>query len=96
MRRKYLQDVKGEELPLPFTFPETGNAFQMIAVVEDMNDDCRIHVELADVMDYAESWGVYLAEVARVIARDCDLATERSDGDVFATMCDGFKRRAAE
>jgi hypothetical protein len=81
-----------EMLPLPYTFPDTGFAYQLLSVVEDHNDDCKMHVELADSMDYAESWGAYLADVARVIARDYaeHLETNRTDGDLFAALCSGF------
>jgi hypothetical protein len=81
-----------EMLPLPYTFPDNGSAYQLLSVVEDMNDECKMHVELADSMDYAESWGAYLANVARVIARDHadHLDTVREDGDLFAALCDGF------
>jgi hypothetical protein len=83
---------ESEMLPLPYTFPDTGFAYQLLSVVEDHNDDHKMHVELADSMDYAESWGSYLCEVARVIVRDYleYLETDRADGDLFAAMCDGF------
>jgi hypothetical protein len=61
---------EAEELPLPYTLPDTACGFEMIRVVEDMHDDHKIHVELAGVFDYALSWGCYLADVARAIARD--------------------------
>jgi hypothetical protein len=88
---------ESEMLPLPYTFPDTGFAYQLLSVVEDHNDDCKMHVELADSMDYAESWGAYLADVARVIARDYAgyLDTTRDDGDLFAAMCSGFAERAS-
>jgi hypothetical protein len=81
-----------EMLELPYTFPDTGFAYQMLSVVEDMYDDCKMHVEYADAMDYAESWGAYLAEVARVIARDHadHLLTNRSDGDLFTAIINCF------
>jgi hypothetical protein len=59
-----------KELPLPFTLPtDTKDGFEMMRVVEDMNDDI-IHVELAPVMDNMASWGIYLGRIARAIARD--------------------------
>jgi hypothetical protein len=91
---------KIELLPLPPTFPDRGGSgFQMLSVIEDMDDDdCKIHVRLAEVLDYAESWGEFLAHVARAIARDCDhLDTwKRDDGDLFLAICEGFQEQVAK
>jgi hypothetical protein len=84
--------IECELLALPHTFPDTGFAFELISVVEDHNDDCKMHVALSDSFDYAESWGTYLAEVADVIARDHadHLSTNRPDGDLLAAIYVGF------
>jgi hypothetical protein len=47
-----------------------------------------------DSMDYAESWGAYLADFARLIAAG-HISTSRADGDLFAGICDGFLREIA-
>jgi len=85
-------------LGLPHTFPDTGFAYELLSVVEDHNDDCKMHVAIEDFFDNAESWGEYLADVARVIARDyagC-FETTRTDGDLFAAICDGFNERVRQ
>jgi hypothetical protein len=46
------------------------------------------HVNFADVMDHPESWGCYLAEVARVMARDF----QTTEQEAFVAMCHGFIR----
>jgi hypothetical protein len=102
-----MSNITDEEEPwmlkLPDTFPDNGRPAQYISVIEDVNAQDRdrggvdvMHVNLFEVMDYAESWGSYLADVARVIARDyadC-LHTNREDGDLFAALCDGFAANA--
>ena len=94
IHRVLVLDGKPEWLGLPATLPDGANVFQTISVIDDMNNDCKIHVELADIMEAAESWGYYLAEVARAIARDHAnyLETDREDGDLFADICNGFNR----
>jgi hypothetical protein len=82
-------------LSLPATLPDDARVYQTISVIEDMNDDDRkIHVEFADMMDFAESWGMYLVDVARAMVRDYgeSFETEREDGDLFAAICDGFNK----
>jgi hypothetical protein len=85
---------KPEMLRLPPTLPDDASVFQTVSVIDDCNNDCEIHVELADIMDCAESWGMYLADVARAIARDSRNSdwpcTDREDGDVFKAICHGF------
>jgi hypothetical protein len=51
-----------------------------------------------DMMRSAEAWGKYLAETARAMARDhADyLFTDRKDGDLFAAICDGFKKAVTD
>lgn len=89
---------KPEMLRLPPTLPDDASVFQTISVIDDCNNGCKVHVELADIMDCAESWGMYLADVARTIARDardCGWPhTDRDDGDVFKAICDGFSERS--
>jgi hypothetical protein len=89
-------EVECEMLRLPYTMPDDGSGFQLLSVVEDMEHDCKMHVNFADVMDYAESWGAYLADVAHVMTRDYahGFDTAREDEDLFAAICDGFKQRA--
>jgi hypothetical protein len=86
-----------EMLPLPNTLPDTADGMQLLSVVEDVNDDCKMHVIIGDAMHFAESWGRYLADVARVIARNEPeyLITARKDGDLFKAICDGFRKAAA-
>jgi hypothetical protein len=89
-------ELNYEMLPLPHTLPDDASAYEMLSVVEDIN--FAVHVNFAEVMDYAESWGTYLAHVAYIMTRDhADyLYTVRPDGDLFAAMCDGFKRASME
>jgi hypothetical protein len=85
-----------EELPLPFTLPtDTKGGFEMMRVVEDMNNDYMIHVELAEVMGHMASWGTYLGNIARAIARDYPEILEH-DGDALATIRGGFDTAFAE
>lgn len=59
-----------EELPYPQTLPGTKTGFETMRVIEDMDDDYKVHVELASIFDMPISWGAYLAGVAEAIARD--------------------------
>ena len=66
----------------------TAKRHETLRVCED--DDGKLHVELADIMDEAESWGNYLADIARTIVRDHALLTERENEDLLADIADGF------
>jgi hypothetical protein len=87
---------KFHELPLPDTIPKDGSCAtsELMRVVEIMEGPegtpIGYHVELEDVLDYAENWGNQLAEIARTIARDYDLLTVREDGDLLAAIAAGF------
>jgi hypothetical protein len=83
-------------LLLPYTMPDDASGFQIISVVEDMNDYCKMHVNLADVMDEPESWGMYLADVARVIAHDHAEHFGTTEVDAFAAICSGFYQWVSE
>ncbi len=84
-------------LAVPHTFPNNGSGLETLIVIDDCNDNCRIHVALADVIDDGETWGMYLADIVRAIARDHSyLCTDRPDGDLFAAICDGFASRVAQ
>jgi hypothetical protein len=79
-----------EQLPFPHTLPKnTQRGFEMMRVIEDTDDDCKIHVALADVMNYPRSWGRYLSEVARAIARD-------HGEDALADLREGFTKAFEE
>lgn len=102
-KAKALTGNKVEMLPLPDTLPDHDRVFHTISVFEHQtDDDFTIHVVRGDNgMDMAELWGVYLADVARLIARDdCPspnyLDTNRPDGDLFAAICDSFIERSKE
>lgn len=58
-------------------------------VIQEMNS-IDIHVELHD--NSAEKLGRFFAKVSRAISRDYvhSLETERSDGNLFKAICDGF------
>jgi hypothetical protein len=92
---------KTARLPLPDTFPDNGNGYEVLSLVDNLNDDDgKMHIALADGWDHAkpETWGVFLCEAARVITRDhADfLHTTLKDGELFEAICDGFKKRAAQ
>jgi hypothetical protein len=91
---KALVGNKVEMLPLPDTLPDHDRVTHTISVFEHCTDDgLTTHVVIGDPgIDMAESWGIYLAGVARLIARDYGdcLDTLRPDGDLFAALCDGF------
>ena len=102
-KAKALAGNKVEMLPLPDTLPDHDRVTNIISVFEHQTDhDFTIHVVRGDNgMDEAESWGRYLADVARLIAReDCPspncLGTMRPDGDLFAAICDGFLESIAK
>jgi hypothetical protein len=91
------------ELKLPNTLPANAHGYEMIRVIEDMNDldqhgAAKIHVALADDVDDAENLGAYLADVAWAVVRDCGdwLETDREGGDLFAALVEGFNERAME
>jgi hypothetical protein len=50
------------------TLPDDAEGVEIISVVSDKND--KFHVALLEVVDDAESWGFYLSDVARAMARD--------------------------
>jgi hypothetical protein len=85
-------EIKCEMLDLPYTMPgETLHGTQYLSVVED--DDHKVHVNFYDAMDAPESWGSYLAEVARVMARDyAECYFQTTEQEVLAGMCAGFNR----
>jgi hypothetical protein len=62
--------------------------FELLKVTIDKRTG-EEHVELADALDFAESWGITLADIALTVARQ-DLVTDREDGDLFAAVMDGF------
>jgi hypothetical protein len=84
-----------EMLPFPYTLPNTARGSQILSVIEDHDDDYRMHVEFADILEYPESWGTYLANIALVMARDhVEYLGDGSGTDVvkvFADICSGFK-----
>jgi hypothetical protein len=81
--RQRIKILKVDTLPLPHTLPNTRCGFEMMRVVEDMDDDFKLYVELADVMEHPHSWGAYLFDVARAIARDY------SGGAHTLAICEG-------
>jgi hypothetical protein len=86
-----------DELGLPYTLPDDAKPYETMRVCEDKNHDSKIHVQLADMMDHGASWGSYLANIARAIARDHDhLETAPEDGDLLATIVSGFKESIKE
>jgi hypothetical protein len=86
------QEIESEMLDLPCTMPDDSYGYQILSVVEDMNHGCEMHVILAVVMDYPESWGCYLAQVARAIARDYAECFQTAEQEAFDAMCAGFNR----
>jgi hypothetical protein len=83
---------KIEQLPIPHTLPNnTQGGFETMLVVEDQDDNFKIHVELADgdggFDGEASPLGCYLADIARAIARDyADVFGENA----LAEIRDGF------
>jgi hypothetical protein len=101
------QGPKIEMLPLPETLPNTASGMQVLSVVmvEDRNNKYNVHVaiwnRLGPVFGHDASWGTYLADIAYVLARDHTyLETCRDDGreegDIFSTICEGFKNYVEE
>jgi hypothetical protein len=93
--------IDSAQLYVPHTFPDDGFAYPTVTVVEDMNHECKMHVDFADVLDYPESWGAYLAQVAQVIARDRLEYFDRgknntTEDEVFREICAGFNRCAEQ
>jgi hypothetical protein len=88
----------GQMLPLPYNFPDDGDAFQILGVVEDMRRDCTMHVSIENgLFSLIESWGAYLADVAHVLARDYGNDLDKcTDGDFFTAICRGFNCQAEE
>jgi hypothetical protein len=81
-------------LPLPAKLPENANPVATLCVFDDANTG-EPYVSLHEVnaaAGSAEMWGDYLADIARVIARDWadHIGTQRPDDDVFKGICDGF------
>ena len=86
-------DQKNIETLSPYeeNLPNTeGGGLEIMRVIEDLDDGCKVYVSLADVMDHAESWGIYLADVARAIARDYDHLESYDNADVLETIRRGF------
>jgi hypothetical protein len=82
-------------LDLPYTMPAGGYGYQLLSVIEDHKHDCKMHVNFADAMDAPESWGEYLADVARVLARDYAANYfHTTEAEAFAAICSGFKNGA--
>jgi hypothetical protein len=89
--------IESEMLDLPYTMPDDADGFQMLSVVEDINRrEYKIHVNFADVMDDPENWGMYLADVARVLARDYRGHFGTTEADAFAAIRKEFFRGCAE
>jgi hypothetical protein len=104
--RKHLAKIKAHKrvalvrklvevmLPVPKTISEHAEQpYQLLSVFEEQNDDCTIHVAIADVFDHYMSWGVTLARILRAIAHE--LARDRMrcslpEDKVVAAICDGF------
>jgi hypothetical protein len=58
-----------------------------------VDDEVYVRLDGITKTNLAEDVGAFFVEVARAIVRDHgkSLETKRSDGDVFAAICDGFK-----
>jgi hypothetical protein len=88
--------IKCEMLDLPYTMLGDASGYQMLSVVEDMHDECKMHVNFSDVMDTPESWGAYLSEVACVIARDYADYFDMTEAEVLAAIRNGFNGNRAD
>ena len=96
-----MRSLLSVENPMKKRFSCSSFAFRSqkrLSVIDDMNDDCKIYVTIADMMQSAEAWGQYLADVARAMARDdADyLIADREDGNLFRAICDGFRQATTE
>jgi len=78
-------EVQSEMLDLPYTMPDNGSGYQVLSVVEDMNDDCEMHVNFAAVLDYPESWGRIWLELHVWLAITRTTSTSRNKK--LSTLC---------
>jgi hypothetical protein len=88
-------DMAVEQLHYPATLPDDCLGYETMRVIEDhsIKNECVIHVELGDCFDSFYSWGVYLCEIARAMAKQHAevLDVRRDGGDAFLDICDGFR-----
>jgi hypothetical protein len=70
----------------------------MLRVVEDFSDNDKTYIELNHCMDVAESWGMFLAEVARAIAKEYGEVLQAHNGkdDVLTGIFKGFLHNVCE
>ena len=89
-------EIECEMLDLPVTMPDDGYGYQLLSVVEDMHQECKMHVVIEPVFVDPLSWGIYLVEIARLIARDYADDFKSTEAEVFAAICEGIKKDLAE